>query len=183
MARMTIGGGNLGEFFALATNAFGTKQTHVEDRTKTTKVSGHPEKNKVVIDLDASHTDSNWETFLGTYLYPGDLSVVEQTYEDGTKDTQAGGSTSYYLGYIHYFATNGATRRCLAIVGILTGNTGDLSTADKQFEATPVQITAVPAPATYTIPASAWNTLKVSGAATATIAADSYGFYTFWTAV
>lgn len=181
--RSPLGGGNLVEFFALSTNAFGTKQTHVEDKTKTTKVTGHPTKSSLVIDLDARHADTTYNTFLTTYLYPGTLTATEEVYEDSSKDTSAGGSSSYNFGYIAYFGTLGTNRKVLYGVGILSGSTGDYSTADKQFEQTPVQITGVSAPASYTIAATLFNTGKVSGAATVTVASGSYGAYAFLTAV
>lgn len=181
--RSPLGGGNLCEFFALGTNAFGTKQTHVEDHTKSTKVTGHPIKNKVVIDLDARHADETFDGFLTTYLYSGDLSLIEESYEDSQKDTSAGGSTSYYFGYILYFASLGVKRKVLFGVGVLTGSTGDYTTGDKQFEQSPVQISGVSSPVAYTVPASCFNTYKVSGATTQTVALGSYGQYKFLTAV
>lgn len=181
--RSPLGGGNLCEFFALATNAFGTKQTHVEDHTKSTKVTGHPTKNKVLIDLDARHADENFNTFLGTYLYPGDITLTEEIYEDAQKDSSPGGSTTYYFGYTLYFGTVKTKRKVLYGIGMVSGNTGDYSTGDKQYEQSPVQISGVSAPATYTVSAATFNTLLVSGAATVTIASGSYGAYVFLTAV
>lgn len=177
-----VGGGNLAVFFALGTNAFGTEQTHGEDRTKSTKVVGHPTKKSVVIDLDASHADDTFNTFVNTYLYEGEVNAIVEKYEDSSQVSNTVVSSAKQFGYIMYFGSNNGKRKVLMGVGVLSGATGDSTTAVDGYEQTPVQITAVAAPATYTIGTALFNTSKVT-AATITLASGSYGSYSFMTAV
>src|SRR5574343_1950857 len=123
-ARSPVGGGNLIEFFALGTNVFGTKQTHVEDKTKSLKVTGHPRTNKVSFDIDARHGDTSWETFLQAYATSVDLSLLEEFYENGDKDSSTAATTSNMFGYVVYFGTLGTSRKTFIGVGVLSGEAG-----------------------------------------------------------
>jgi len=181
--RSSVAGGNLCEFFALATNAFATKNSHIEDHTKSTKTTGHPNKKDLKINLDAQHGDSAFESFLTTYLTNVDYTAVSDTYEDGQVETATNASTDKMFGYILYFGSKGTTRKVLYGVGVISGDTGNYETGNKQFEKTPVEITGVPAFASLSIPLASFNTYIVSGAATVTLASGSYGVYTFMTAV
>lgn len=183
-ARSPGSGGNLAEFFALGTNAFGTKNAHLEDKTKSADITGHPNKKKMSIKYDASHADANFETFLTSYLTNQDLSAVEETYEDGSIDTISPAAASQCFGIIHYFGAMGTTRKTFFGVGVVAGDTGNYKTGNKSFENSPVQVDIVPSPATYAITATTHlNTSKVATAGCPTqIAKDSYGTYVFMTA-
>ena len=183
--RAPIGGGNLIEFFALGTNALATKQTHVADHNKTTKGTGHPNKKTLVWDIDTRFADDNWNTFQTTYLTNQDLSLIMEEYEDGSQESYSPASTSQSFGYVIYFGVLGTRRKVYFGVGVLTGNSGDVEVAGKAFEKSSMQITAVPAAATYSIATTIWNTSKLATTSLASmptqIAADSYGAYVFGT--
>lgn len=175
--RSAPGGGNRLDIFALGTNAFGTLDTHVYDNTASIKVTGHPLKKKVVVDIDSIVSDAAFMTHLNTYLTDKDMSAVEFNCEDGTMLTSSTLESGKYFGFRIYFAQLSGTtyRKAFTGVGVYTGPTGDLQTGNKAFEKTPAQITVVPAPATYTVAAALWDTGLTTGGATITIAQNSYG--------
>jgi hypothetical protein len=61
-----------------------------------------------------------------------------------------------------YFGTIGTKRRSFTGVGVFSGDIS-IQTGVKAFEKAPLQITGIPAAATYTVAASWFNTGKVSG--------------------
>jgi nicotinic acid phosphoribosyltransferase len=142
--RSSPAGGNYCAFFALGTNAFATISSHVEDHTKSTKTTGHPNRKDLKIYLDALHGVSAFEAFLTTYLTNVDYTAVSDTYEDGTVETASNAETDKMFGYILYFGKNSTTRKVLYGVGVLTGDTGNYEAGNKMFEKSPVEITAVP---------------------------------------
>jgi hypothetical protein len=179
--RSAIGGGNLVEFFPLTTaNALGAKSAHIEDKTKSTKVTGHPIKKTLTIDLDARHGDMTFETFLSSYLYDGEVTPVIEKYEDSSQDSSTVVPSSKYLGYVLYFGANGSSRKVLYGVGVLSGATGDATTGENALEQTPVQITAVvnPSTAAITFASTIWNTDKVTSTVAGSLPTGSYGVYT-----
>jgi len=182
-AHSPVGGGNLIEVFALATNAFGTK-VYSFDNIGSVKSTGHPTKKSLQWDIDQIASDETFFNHLNTYLSEKVIEEVKFDCEDGTQISYANIDQSKLFGYTVYFGTLSGKRKVFVGVGTYSGDTGSVQTANKQFEKTSVQILAVAAPATYSLPTTVWDTdmIATSGAPTQ-IAKDSYGTYWFATAV
>lgn len=178
-----VGGGNLIEIFQLGTNAFGTK-AYAFDNIGSVKITGHPKQNKVQVDIDQIAANEEFYTHLNNYLSEKVIEQVTFDCEDGTQLSYSNVDASKVFGYVVYFATLGNKRKVFVGTGTYSGETGGTQTANKQFEKVPVQILGVPAPATYSLPTTVWNTemIQSSGAPTS-IAKDSYGTYWFATSV
>jgi len=178
-----VGGGNLIEVFALGTNAFGTK-VYTFENIASVKSTGHPTKNSLSWEVDQIASDEAFFTHLNSYLSEKVIEEVKFDCEDGTQLSYANIDTSKLFGYTVYFGTLSGKRKTFVGVGTYSGETGSSQTANKQFEKTTVNILAVAAPATYTLPTTIWNTdmIATNGAPTQ-LAKDSYGTYWFATAV
>jgi hypothetical protein len=178
-----VGGGNLVDIFALGTSAFGTK-VYSFDNISSVKATGHPKQNKIQFDIDQISADENFYTLLDTYLSTKTIEQVTFDCEDGTQLTYSSVEASKVFGYVVYFGTLGTKRKVFVGCGTFSGETGGTQTGAKAFEKPPVQILGVPAPATYSILATVWNTEMVSATGLPTqIGANSYGQYFFATAV
>ncbi|MCX7909588.1 MAG: hypothetical protein N2560_08750 [Ignavibacteria bacterium] len=178
-----VGGGNLIDIFQLATNAFGTK-AYSFDNISSVKSSGHPKQNKIQWDIDQIASDETFYNHLNTYLSEKVIEQVQFECEDGTKLTYSTVDTTKVFGYTIYFGALSGKRKVFVGCGTYSGETGGLQTGNKAFEKTTVQITGIPAPATYSLPTTIWNTdmIATTGAPTQ-LAKDSYGTFWFATAV
>lgn len=178
-ARAGLGDGNLLEFRSLTTaNVINALLTvHQEDKTKSVKITGHPKTGKMTIDIDGRHGDAGWFSFLDTYLHAGELTPIVEKYTDGSQDTTTVALQAETFFYTCYFGNIAGSTKVLYGVGVLSGPTGDLTTGVDAFEQTPVQITAIAAPASIAVASSVWNSLKVNSTVATTLAAGSYGGY------
>lgn len=178
-----VGGGNLIDVFALGTNAFGTK-VYSFDNIGSIKSTGHPTKKQIQFDIDQIASDEAFYTHLNTYLSDKVIEQVTFDCEDGTQLSYSNVDASKVFGYVVYFGALSGKRKVFVGAGTYSGDTGAIQTGNKAFEKVSVQITGIPAPATYSLPTTVWDTNMVSTTAglPTQLAKDSYGTFIFATA-
>lgn len=181
-------GGNLCEIFAL--NLSGSTLACAKsdfqfsfDKTVSSKVTGHPLKQSVKIELENKEFSEAYETFCKSYLTNVAVEQVKVTYEDNSEDTlvtQPANSKTF--GVIYYTGTSGTKRAVYMGRGVLSGATGDASFVSKNLGAYPVEITLLSGTG-VSFASDCFGTtnalLKVSGATAKNITDAEFG-HTAW---
>lgn len=142
-------------------------------------ITGHPIKGSWSIALTSRKNNIAFNTFLNSYLRDIDIEPTEETYTDGTKDTISAISVSspHFL-VVHCGGLLESAYQLSYGVGVLTGDTGNRSFANKSMTDTPVEIRIVQSPAAYTfLGTSIYEYLSdiIATVADQSIAADAYG--------
>jgi hypothetical protein len=170
--KAAVGAGNLVTCHPVsATGLFGAV-AFTFDKNAKMDYKGHPSKQSVVITLDNKNDLEAYNTFLVSYLNAVEVAESKQEYVDATYDTLISGySAATKLGFIWYGAKDpdGKTKVLIGM-GILSGDTGDASYDGKAVGSYPVQITAVPATTTLSVPTSLFDASKVTQATAITLA-------------
>jgi hypothetical protein len=159
--------------------------------TESTNIVGHPLRETMTIDLANKIANEAYETMLTSYLANVDLSPTDFVFEDGQKVTFSNAPAALedkYVVAFHLSNEVGGKRRITACLGMLTGDTGNFSTAAKGLADMPVQITAIQAPADYVIVGASVLALGsiacfLSTLSDLTITDGSYGAIVYETAV
>jgi hypothetical protein len=136
------------------------------DKLENHSVVGHPKKGSVVIDLSSKQlTKAIEESVYATYIHSYDTAISEFTYEDGSKDTLSAGYTSApsFVACL-YSGKVDTDVRMLVGQGFLSGDTGNSSTGANALLTSPMQITLKPFTTAVVMPATAFNSAKVTGA-------------------
>jgi hypothetical protein len=151
------------------------------------KITGHPARGSALVASLANRIyDDVLETnILSVYLTDSAVEPAEFSAEDGTKvnlTSIPSSASSKVIVFLHYSNAVNSKYMVTAFAGLLSGATGDISTAGKALADAPIEATSVPSPATYTIPLTVIKALcpntGVTGA-TVVIAAGSYGTRTW----
>jgi hypothetical protein len=163
-----------------ATGLFGAAAFTFDKNVKM-DYKGHPIKQSLVITLDNKNDLEEYNTFLKSYLNAIEVAESKVEYVDATYDTLISGfSASTKLGFVWYgAAAPDAKTKMLVGMGVLSGDTGDASYDGKAIGSYPVQITAVPATTTLSIPTSLLDASKVTQATPITLATGEYGCILF----
>lgn len=165
-------GGNLLEIFDITFSGTGgsfaaAALTFSFDKTITSKVTGHPLKGSVKIELENKEFSAAFETLCKAYLTNVAVEQVKITYEDNSEDTlvtQPANAKTF--GVVYYTGTSGSKRCVYVGRGVLSGATGDASFVSKNLGAYPVEITflsGVTLTAAADVFATANGATKVSG--------------------
>jgi len=181
--KTSIGHSNRVEIFALTGATFEATATHTFDRITGISVTGAIKKKNIEIDIDNAEDSAALLTLFDSYLTSEDVEEVVDNYVNGDKTTiQQAGEGAASFGVLEYSGINhNNKRRVKGLLAVFGPNTGDETIENKQSKKVKIQIQAIDATQTYTIPAACYNTALVSGATTQTIASSAVGTETFIT--
>ena len=146
------------------------------DRIEGTGASD-PRKSAVVLDITSRQMDEATNTFLEARITTAPTEVVTANYEDGnnTPFSQASATALSDIYILVYPAAGLDTnRRVLFFRGVVSGDTGMVTTTTGGIAETPLQITSISNPIDVEIPAGAFTTSGVTSAAV-TLDAASFG--------
>lgn len=182
-AKTPFGGRNsAGAFEITGGNASATADLSF-NAVEGTAFSGHPNKGAVVIDFTARMSDEATSTFLDERITTASTETVEVFFEDGSKiqESTAEGSVISDIYIVPFKKTQADTKARVFIGrGIISGDSGNISTSYNAFAETPLQVTTISNPSAVTIPAAAFTSLGLT-LGTVTLATGSFGLYTFAT--
>ena len=177
LSKVGFGGTNkFGVFEVTGSNAGSSAEILIET-LEGVSITGHPNKGAVVIDLTARDNSSAMATFLDERITTASTETVTVTFEDGSQiqESQASGQTiSDVLIYPLKKPQSEATTRVFVGLGIVSGDSGSVTTTSGAFNETPLQFTTVAVESTITIPAAAFTQMGVT-LGTQTLAPGSYG--------
>lgn len=141
-------------------------------------ITGHPNKGAVVIDLTARDNSSAMASFLDTRITTASTETVSVVFEDGSQiqESQASGSvTSDVIIYPLKKPQAEATTRVFVGLGIVSGDSGSVTTAQGAFNETPLQFTTIAVESTITVPTQAFTAMGVTYSTALVLAPGSYG--------
>jgi hypothetical protein len=177
LSKVGFGGTNkFGVFEVTGGNADASPEILIET-LEGVSITGHPNKGAVVIDLTARDNSSAMATFLDTRITTASTETVTVTFEDGSQiqESQASGSvTSDVLIYPTKKPQAEGTTRVFCGLGIVSGDSGSITTTSGAFNETPLQFTTIAVESTITIPAAAFTAVGVT-LSTQSLAPGSYG--------
>jgi endonuclease YncB( thermonuclease family) len=181
--KTSIGHSNRVEIFALTGANFSETATHTFDRITGISVTGAIKKKNIEIDIDNAEDSENLATLFATYLTSEEVEEIVDQYVNGDKTTiQQAGEGAASFGVLEYSGVNHSNkRRVKGLLAVFGPNTGDETIEAKQSKKIKIQIQAIDATQTYTIPAACYNTTLVTGATTQTIASSAVGTEAFFT--
>jgi len=178
LASRTIfsGRNRVGAYAITAGNAAATPVI-IFDRIEGTGASD-PRKSAVVLDITSRQMDEATNTFLEARITTAPTEVVVANYEDGdnTPFSQAS-ATALSDIYILVYPPAGldTNARVLFFRGVVSGDTGMVTTSTGGIAETPLQITSISNPIPITIPILALSNAGVTSDEEIILAAASFG--------
>jgi hypothetical protein len=177
LAKVGFGGSNkFGVFEVTAGNATLPAEILIQE-LEGVAITGHPNKGAVVLDLTARVNNSAMATYLDSRITTATTDTVSVVFEDGSQiqQSQASGTvTSDVIIYPLVKPQSEGTTRVFVGLGIVSGDSGSVTTSQGAFNETPLQFTTIAVESTITIPNTAFTAVGVTNA-TMTLTPGSYG--------
>jgi len=165
-AKTIFGGRNRVGVYAITAGVAATSPAIVFDRIEGTGASD-PRKDAVVLDITSKQMNEATNTFLAARITTAPTESILANYENGdnTPFSQAG-ATALSDIYILVYPPAGADTKARVLVfrGIVSGDTGMVTTSTGGIAETPLQATSISNPIDVEIPAATFTDAGVTGA-------------------
>lgn len=178
-----VGSGNLLEIWSLDASGNFEDLKFSFDKTVQSSIKGHPLKENLAIDIQSKIRNEALETFYRSYLTAAKVESSQVDYEDSSYDTLVSGvDAAIKFGFIWYNGELDSKRELILGRGILSGDTGNHTTQNKNVGDSPVSITCIDGQQVV-CGSNKFNSNKVTASADITVLTAQFGSVRYETSV